>query len=89
MPDTVQAWKLETVRYQQPDETLAEGTEAEVKAAAGTLFTAAYADGDTDRARVMFCDLFLTKPDGSHQGIMDNRPGFNSGDMPVWADVAW
>lgn len=84
-------WTLQTVQYQAEDKMLAAGTEAEVKAEAGRLFTRAYESADgMEAAAMLFADLYITKPDGSHQGTFTSDPdGFGHGEMPQWADVDW
>ena len=69
------------------DLTLCRGSEAEVKAEADRMYRLALSqDNDDETAAFMVAGLYITKPDGSHQGISDE--GY-IGDPLIWVDVDW
>lgn len=76
-------WKLE-----HPAEgVLTDGTEAEVKAAAQALITSR---GSSPAAEAHLREaLFLTKPDGTHQGQAYGDGTFEPGEPITWIDVDW
>ena len=84
------AWKLRTVVYREDDRTLLTGTEAEVKAEANRLFACAYEADSMNEAAALFSDLYVTRPDGTHQGTRTADPDcFERGEMPQWEAVDW
>jgi hypothetical protein len=83
-------WKLHcSVPGPGGDETLAEGTEAEVKAAALTLIRAAANKLDKNGEAALRCDLYLARPDGTHVGQAYGSGYFVPGAEPEWIEVDW
>ena len=75
-------WKL----MQDEDTTLASGTELEVKAAARGLVRDAHSRQHEAELR---SELYLERPDGTHQGQKYDGAGFVPGEAIVWVDVDW
>jgi hypothetical protein len=77
-------WELKSATG---DVTLCHGSEAEVKAEADTMYRLALSQGDEhETAAHLLADLYITKPEGSHQGISEE--GY-MGDPLVWTDMGW
>ena len=80
-------WKLETtVPGTGPDETITTGTESEVKAFAQTMVNGARSAEHEAQLR---CDLFLTRPDGTHIGQSEGDGTFERGEPITWIYVDW
>ena len=77
-------WELKSATG---DVTLCRGSEAEVKAEADRMYRLALSqDDEYETAAHLVTDLYITKPDGSHQGISEE--GY-LGDPLIWIDVDW
>jgi hypothetical protein len=67
--------------------TLCRGSEAEVKAEADRMYRLAIAQADeNETAAYLVTELYITRPDGTHQGISEE--GY-MGDPLIWIDVDW
>jgi hypothetical protein len=77
-------WELKSATG---DVTLCRGSEAEVKAEADQMYRLAISqDDENETAAHLVTDLYIIKPDGSHQGISEE--GY-FGDPLIWIDVDW
>jgi hypothetical protein len=80
-------WELKSATG---DVTLCGGSEAEVKAEADRMYRLALSQDDQGEpittAGFLVTELYITKPDGSHQGISEEG---HIGDPLIWIDVDW
>jgi hypothetical protein len=67
------------------EDQLATGSEAEVKTVAQDLLKRM----GRRREAVLRSSLYLTKPDGTHQGQKYDEAGFVPGEAIIWLDVDW
>jgi hypothetical protein len=65
------------------------GTEQQVKAAAQDQVDQARKHRFRNHEAMLRSDLFLVKPDGSHQGQRYDDAGFVPGEAIQWIDVDW
>lgn len=68
---------------------LATGTEREVKSAAQLKVDDAFERFHREHEALLRSDLYLVKPDGSHQGQKYDGAGFVPGEAIKWIDVDW
>jgi hypothetical protein len=66
-----------------------EGTEDEVKAAAQAHVADAHQRFHRDHEAHLRSDMYLVKPDGTHQGQRYDEAGFVPGEPIQWIDVDW
>jgi hypothetical protein len=85
--EVISVWELNS---STGDVTLCRGSEAEVKAEADRMYRLALSQDDEEEpistAAFLVTEIYITKPDGSHQGISDEG---HLGDPLIWIDVDW
>jgi hypothetical protein len=79
-------WEL---RLDEHGGYLSTGTEAHVKAAAQERIALAHHLHNRHEEAELRSDMYLVKPDGTHQGQRYDEAGFVPGEAIQWIDVDW